>query len=70
VACLTGIAATVAATSPGHSSPTPPAAGVPSAPVKGVRDKGQAGQVAWLAGFGTYDARTGTWNFVPNPRGC
>jgi hypothetical protein len=70
VACLTGTAATVAATLPGRSSPTPPAAGVPSGTVKGVPDKGQADQVAWLAGFGTYNTRTGTWNFIPNPRGC
>ena len=70
VACVAGAAAAVAPTSAERSSLAPPAAGVAPGTAKGVPVNGQADQVAWLAGFGTYNAHTGTWNLVPNPRGC
>jgi hypothetical protein len=70
IACVAGAAATVAATSSGRASPTPPAAVVAPGTANGVPVKSQAGQVAWLSGFGTFNGRQGTWNFVPNPRGC
>jgi hypothetical protein len=70
VASLAATAATVAVTSPGRPTPTPQAAGVTSVTARRAPEQGPADQVAWLAGFGTYNARTGSWNFVPNPRGC
>jgi hypothetical protein len=80
VACVTGAAATVARTSPQRSSPTPPAAGVAPGTAKGVPVDGQAGQVGWLARYGTYNARQGSWSLLPvrqgswsllpNPNGC
>jgi hypothetical protein len=70
MACVTVAAATNAPASPGRSSPTPADAGAATGRAKGVSVRGPADQVAWLAGFGTYNARQGTWNFVPNPRGC
>jgi hypothetical protein len=70
LACVAGAAATVAATSASRSSPTPPAAAIAPGKANGVPVKARADQVAWLAGFGTYNARQGTWNLAPNPRGC
>jgi hypothetical protein len=70
MACVAGAAATISLTSPRRAAPTPPAAGVATGTARGAAARSQADQVAWLTGFGTYDARKGTWNFVPNPRGC
>ena len=69
MACVTGAAATVALTSPERSSPNPPATGVAPGTANGVPVMGQADQAAWLARFGTYNVRQGSWSFLPNPRG-
>jgi hypothetical protein len=68
LAGLTGAAATVAPTSPQSSSPTLPAAGIAPSIATGVPANGQP-DVAWLARYGAYNARQGSWNFMPNPHG-
>ncbi|MFI5210012.1 MAG: hypothetical protein ACHQ2E_06170 [Gemmatimonadales bacterium] len=70
IACATGAAATIAPTSHGRTAPAPSAAGTATVTAKGVPARGPGEEVAWLAGFGTYNGRKGTWNFVVNPRGC
>jgi len=70
MAGVTAAVAAVARTSPERASPTLRAASVAPGTARGVPVGGEADQIAWLAGFGTYNVRRGTWNFVPNPRGC
>jgi hypothetical protein len=31
---------------------------------------GQVDEAAWMARFGGYDVRRGTWTFFPNSDGC
>jgi hypothetical protein len=69
IGCVTAAAATVDPASPKRPSPTPPSQAVSrdtakSAPVN------QSANTAWVASFGTYNVRQGSWNFIPNPNGC
>ena len=71
VALVAGAAAAVAPGSPRAAVPTPAKAAVAPATTKGVVARSPADQADWLARFGTYDVRKGTWNVAPSePRGC
>jgi hypothetical protein len=69
IACVTGAAATVAPTSPERRSLTAPAGPVAPGMAKHATAHGPA-DIAWLARYGTYNVRRGTWNFLPSPDGC
>jgi len=70
LACVTGAAATSGPTSPEKSpSLMIPSAGNAQGAEKAVGTV-HPDQVAWLAKYGTYNARQGYWNLLPNPHGC
>ncbi len=69
-ACVTGAAAALAPTSPERASPKLPAAGVAPVTTTAAAANGQLDQVAWLARYGSYNVRQGSWNLFPNPNGC
>jgi hypothetical protein len=69
IACVTGAAATVAPRAPKRPSPTPPA----QSAVFGTARSAPADRrpnIDWVARFGIYDVRQGSWSFFPNPKGC
>ena len=70
VALVAGAAAVVAPRSPARATATAPnQALAPS--TQGTVARSPADQALWLARFGTYDVRQGTWNLAPSqPRGC
>lgn len=69
LACVTGAAATVASASPQRPPAPLPAASVAPAASKVARPDGQDDQ-AWLAGFGKYNLRKGSWSTLLNSKGC
>ena len=69
MACVTGAAATTSATFREHRSAPSPVADVAPNPRTYLPAHSQA-DVAWLAKYGTYDVRQGTWRFLLRPDGC
>ncbi len=73
LACATGAAATLAATSPvsasrhlGSANVTPDSPrAVAGSPAAQLPDVG-----AWLSRYGTYNVIQGSWNFLPSGDGC
>ena len=66
IGCVTGAAATVGPASPKRPSPPPPAQAVWRGTAKSA-PLNQSDNIAWLARFGTYNVRQGSWTFIPNP---
>ncbi len=78
LACVTGAAATLAATSPKSAAPQLPASSPAPVAATVVPANRPADLVRWMTRYGTYNARQGSWSllpqeswsFLPNPDGC
>lgn len=66
LACVTGAAAALA---PKSAPPKLRAAGVVHAAATGVPTKEQPVNIGWLARYGSYNARQGSWSLLPNRNG-
>ncbi len=64
VACVTGAAAKFAPSSAPKAQAISPAAAVPARAVTAAPATAQP-NVAWLARYGVYNAKQGSWTFIP-----
>lgn len=70
VAVMAGTAATMALAAPPHqSSPARPAP-MAAATARNPSVDGQQVQVGWLAAYGRYNVRHGSWSLLPTREGC
>lgn len=72
IAALMAVAATAVALSAAERAPAAPQAGIVGSgtPATAPATPPAAAQVDWLARYGTYNVRQGTWVLIPGPNGC